>query len=82
MFFCVCEDCFNKHGCSFDNVNKIATPALFKIKISWNKGHDNIVFLHDVTNKILLREFNHIVDMVMWPKFGISVKEVTATSIL
>ena len=25
---------------------------------------------YDVTNKILSREPNYIIDMVMWPKFG------------
>ena len=34
---------------------------------------------HDVTNKILLRDSEYIVDEVMWPNFGnssISMKEV------
>ena len=27
--------------------------GLLKIKIVWNKGYDTIIFVHDVTNKIL-----------------------------
>ena len=63
----------------------LATPDLLKIKISQNKGHDVITFDYDVTNKILSRDSNHIVDVVMWPKFGnsnISIREVIITSIL
>ena len=36
---------------------KKATPGLFKTKILWNKD--------DVTNKILSRDSNYIVDLVM-----------------
>ena len=64
---------------------KMATPGLLKTTVFWNKGYDVIVPAHDVTNKILLRDSNHIVDVVMWPKFGnssISVREVIITSIL
>ena len=42
-------------------------------------------FVHGVTNKILSRDSNYILDIVMWPKFGnssISVTEVIITSIL
>ena len=42
--------------------------------------------VHDVTNKILWRDLNYIVDVVMWPKFGdsssSSMREVIITSIL
>ena len=51
----------------------MATPDLLKIKVIWNKGYDVIIFVDDVTNKIL------------WPKFGncsISMREVITTSIL
>ena len=64
---------------------KMATPGLLKTTVFWNKGYDVIVPAHDVTNKILLRDSNYIVDVVMWPKFGnssISVREVIITSIL
>ena len=64
---------------------KMATPCLLKIKAFWKKGYDIIISVHDVTNKILSRDPNYIVDVVMWPKFGnssISVREVIITSIL
>ena len=44
---------------------KLATPGLLKIKIFQNKGYDVITPDYDVTNKILLRESNYIVDVVM-----------------
>ena len=58
---------------------KMATLGLLKIKVFWNKGYDVIISVHDVTNKILSRDSNYIVDVVMWPKFGnsnISMREV------
>ena len=64
---------------------KLATLGLLKIKIFWNKGYEVIISVHDITNKILLRGSNYLVDMVMWPKFGnfsISIREVIRTSIL
>ena len=44
---------------------KMANPGLLKIKAFWNKGYDVITPAHDVTNKILLRDSNYIVDVVM-----------------
>ena len=64
---------------------KIATPDLLKITVFWNKGYDVIIPVDDVTNKILSRDSNYIVDVLMWPKFGncsISMREVITTSIL
>ena len=64
---------------------KITTPGLLKIRVFWNKGYDVIIFVHDVTNKVLSRDSNYIVDMVIWPTFGdssISMTEVIITSIL
>ena len=63
----------------------VVTPGLLKIKAFWNKGYDVIISVHEVTNKILSRDSNYIVDLVMWPKFGnssISMREVIITSIL
>ena len=57
---------------------KLATLGLLGIKPFQNKGYD-------VTKKILLRDSNYIVDVVMWPKFGnssISMREVIITSSL
>ena len=50
----------------------MATPGLLKIKFFWNKGYDVIMSVHDVTNKILSRNSNYIVDMVMWPKWTLA----------
>ena len=64
---------------------KITTPGLLKIRVFWNKGYDVIIFVYDVTNKILSRDSNYIIDAVMWPKFGncnISMRKVIITSIL
>ena len=64
---------------------KVATEGLLKIKVFWNKGYDITIFDHDVTNKILSRDSNYIVDMFMWPKLGIYsiyIGEVIVTSIL
>ena len=62
---------------------KMATLVLLKIKVFWNNSYDVIISVHDVTNKILSRDSNYIVDVVMWPKFGsISMREVIITSIL
>ena len=64
---------------------KITTPSLLKITVFWNNGYDVIISVHDVTNKILLRDSNYIIDVVMWPKFGncsISMRKVIITSIL
>ena len=64
---------------------KLVTPGLLKIKIFPNKGYDFVIPDYNVTNKILSRDSNYIVDMVMWPKFGnssISMREVIITSIL
>ena len=43
----------------------LATPGLLKIKIFRNKGHDVIIPVYDVTIKILSRESNYTVDIVM-----------------
>ena len=64
---------------------KMATSGLLKTTKFWNKGYDAIISVDDVTNKILSRDSNYIVDLFMWPKFSnssISMKEVITTSIL
>ena len=45
---------------------KLASPGLLTIKIFQNKGYDVIIPDYDVTNKILSRTSNYIVDVVMW----------------
>ena len=62
---------------------KLDTLDLLKIEAFSNKSYDIIISVHDVTNKILSRESNYIVDMVT--KFGISkisMREVLITSVL
>ena len=64
---------------------KMATPGLRKMKVFWEKSYDVIILVNDVTNKILLRDSNYIVDVVTEPKFGnstISMREVIITSSL
>ena len=61
----------------------LATLGLLKIRLFRNEGYDVIISVHDV-NKILSRDSNYIVDMVMWPKFdnsSNSMREVIITSI-
>ena len=56
-----------------------------QIKLIWNKGYDVKTSVFGVTNKILLLDWNSIVEVVKWPKFGnfaISMTEVIITSIL
>ena len=48
---------------------KIGTPGLLKAMVIWNKGYDVIILVIDVTNTILLRDSNYIVDVFIWPKF-------------
>ena len=64
---------------------KMATPALLKMKVFWNKDYYVIYFFHDVTNKILSHDSKYIMDVVMRPKFGksnICIREVIISSIL
>ena len=43
---------------------KLADPGLCKIKILGKKGFD-VISVYDVTNKILKRDWNYIVDAVI-----------------
>ena len=64
---------------------KMATADLLKIKVFWNIAYDVILFVQDFTNKILSRDSNYTVEVVMWPKFGnssISMTEIIITPIL
>ena len=63
-------------------VAKMTTPDLLRIKIFWNKGHDAIIYVYDVTNQILSIDSNYIVDVVMWPKFGNSSSSMTEVIII
>ena len=64
---------------------KMATPALLKIKVFWNKGYYVLYSVYDFTKKILSDDSNYIMDVAMWPKFGNSstcIREVIIISIL
>ena len=66
-------------------LGKMANPGFLKITLFWNKDWDVKISVDDVINKILSRDSNYIVDVLMWPKFGncsISMREVITTSIL
>ena len=61
---------------------KLALLCVFKIDAFWNKGYVVTTSVRDVINKILLRDSNYIVDVIMWPNFGnssISMTEVIIT---
>ena len=63
----------------------MVTSDLLKEKAFRKTGYDVIISVHDIANKILSRDSNYNVNVVMWPKFGnssISVREVIVTSIL
>ena len=51
---------------------KMATPDLLKIKVFWSKGCDALILCPWLHQKILLRDLNYNVDVVMRPKFGYS----------
>ena len=64
---------------------KMATPALLKLKVFWNKGYYVVYYVYDIANKILSHHSNYIIDVAMWPKFGnssICIREVIINSIL
>ena len=64
---------------------KMATSGFLKIKVFLSTDYDVIISGHDVISKILWYDSNHIVDVVMWAKFGncsIYIREVIITSTL
>ena len=79
---------------------KMVTPGFRKFKVFWKKGYsviistishpDIYIYIYiykkqTITNKILLRDSNYIMDVVMWPKFGnsrIFIKNFFITSSL
>ena len=44
---------------------ELATVGLLKRKIFRNKGHDVIIFVRKVNSKVLWRDSNYIVDVIM-----------------
>ena len=63
----------------------MATQDLLKIKVFWSKAYNAIISVHDVTSKVLSRDSNYVVDLVIWPKFvnsNNSMNEVIITRAL
>ena len=52
---------------------KLSTLGFHEKNVFWNKGYDVIIYDHDATNKILSRDSNYIVYVVMWLRFGNSI---------
>ena len=44
---------------------KLATLGHLEIKVFWNKGYEVIIFVPDVTSKILPRGLHYIVEVVV-----------------
>ena len=44
---------------------KMATPDFLKMKVFLNKDYDVIIYVHEVTNKMLSGDSNYIADVVM-----------------
>ena len=64
---------------------KIATQGILKISLFWNIDYNVITFVYEITDEILSRGSNFIVDVVMWPKFDNSIirmRKVIITLIL
>ena len=64
---------------------KLATLGLLKIEVSWDKDYDVIIPAYEVINKILSRDRNYFLNVIMWPKFGncgIFTRKVIITPIL
>ena len=84
-FFWVFKGFFNKPVAVLMMSAKLVTQGLLKTKLFWDKGYDVTIPVNDITDRILSRESNFIVDVVMWPKFGnssTSMREFIITSIL
>ena len=45
---------------------KAAALGLLEIKVFWNKGYDVIISAHNVSNKVLSRDSNYIVEVQEW----------------
>ena len=56
---------------------KLVTLGFLKLKKFWSKVYDVIIFIYEVTNKILSRNSNYILDVVMWSKFVKSSSSMT-----
>ena len=64
---------------------KLTSIGLLNIKAFWCKCYDVIISAHGATKRISSCDSNHIVNVVMWPKFGnssITMRDVIITLIL
>ena len=43
---------------------EIATLGLLKVQVFWNKGYYVIIAVYDITNEVLSRNSNYIIDAV------------------
>ena len=65
--------------------SKLATPGFLKMKVFWNKGYGVISSVDEFINKLSSRDSIHIVNVVMWIKFGnpsITVRQFIITWLL
>ena len=46
-------------------LSTLPTLGLLKTKIFRNKGYDVIISVHDITDKLLSRDSNYVVDVAM-----------------
>ena len=63
-------------------LEKLSVLGLLRIRVFWNKNYDIIISVHDVTNKVLSRYSNYVVDDVQSLVSSISMREVIITSTL
>ena len=49
---------------------KLATLSLLKRKVFRNKDYDITISVHNIDNKFSSHNSNHIIDVVIRPKFG------------
>ena len=60
----VFKEFFNKNGYNFDDISKNGYFRPLNKSIS-TKGYDVIIYVLDVTNKVLSRDSSYVVDVVM-----------------
>ena len=63
---------------------KLVTSTLLKITVFWKKVYDETISVYDVTSRIVSRDLNYIVDVVIWLTLGnysIYMQEFIKTSI-
>ena len=65
---------------------KLATLGFLKVKTFWSKRYDVIISVYDVTDRVLSRDSDYMVDVIMLlsksKKSSMSMAEVNITSTL